>query len=295
MRDFAGKVAVVTGAASGIGLGLAERFAQEGMKVVLADVEVDALDVAVKALRQHEHDVLGVVTDVSRADAVEALAAKTLEQYGAVHILCNNAGVAAGGGAVWEHTLNDWQWVLGVNLMGVIHGLRSFVPIMLKQGDDCHIVNTASVWGLVARGAATYGVSKFAVVRLTEGLYHDLKERDARIHCSVLCPGAVATRIVAAGRNRPVDLSDRVLSADEQRREEERRASVIANWQEFGMPPAQVGEIVLNAIKDEQFYILTHPGVLEGVRTRMEDILALRQPSDRETPLQLSNRGAGGR
>ncbi|HZU75168.1 MAG TPA: SDR family NAD(P)-dependent oxidoreductase, partial [Dehalococcoidia bacterium] len=156
VRDFEGKVAVVTGAASGIGFGLAERFAQEGMNVVLADVEQQALDEAVQALRRQEHDVIGVLTDVRKAESVEALAQKTLDTYGKVHILCNNAGVAAGAPNTWDYTLRDWEWVMGVNFYGVVHGVHTFVPIMLKQDEEGHIVNTSSVWGLVSRGGTLY-------------------------------------------------------------------------------------------------------------------------------------------
>ena len=290
MREFEGKVAVVTGAASGIGRGLAERFAAEGMKVVLADVEDEALDVAVRELRQQEYDVLGVRTDVSSAQSVEDLAKRALEAYGKVHILCNNAGVAAGAPSTWEYTIEDWDWVLGVNLMGVVHGLRSFVPLMLDQDEEGHIVNTASVWGLVSRGGALYGVSKFAVVRLTEGLYYDLEARNAKVKCSVLCPGAIATRIAVSARNRPATLREREANPEEEAAEAARREGVIQRWQEFGMPPNEVAEIVLEAIKEERFYILTHPGVLDGVRLRMEDILEQRNPSPQDAPLRLSSR-----
>ncbi len=292
MREFAGKVAVVTGAASGIGRGLAERFAHEGMKVVLADVEQDALDAAVKDLRQQGREVIGVVTNVARAEEVEALARRAVETYGGVHILCNNAGVAAGAPSVWEHTLKDWEWVIGVNLMGVVHGLHSFLPIMLAQDEEGHVVNTASVWGLVTRGSAVYGVTKFAVVRLTEGLYYDLQARGAKVKCSVLCPGAVATRIAASGRNRPPELRNPVVDEEAARAEAQRRAEGVARFQQIGMPPAQVAEIVLDAIKQEKFYILTHPGILDGVRTRMEDILAQRNPSPQDQSLNLAGRDA---
>jgi NAD(P)-dependent dehydrogenase (short-subunit alcohol dehydrogenase family) len=292
MREFAGKVAVVTGAASGIGRGLAERFAHEGMKVVLADVEQDALDAVVKDLRQQGREVIGVLTNVARAEEVEALARRAVETYGGVHILCNNAGVAAGAPSVWEHTLKDWEWVIGVNLMGVVHGLHSFLPIMLAQDEEGHVVNTASVWGLVTRGSAVYGVTKFAVVRLTEGLYYDLQARGAKVKCSVLCPGAVATRIAASGRNRPPELRNPVVDEEAARAEAQRRAEGVARFQQIGMPPAQVAEIVLDAIKQEKFYILTHPGILDGVRTRMEDILAQRNPSPQDQPLNLAGRDA---
>jgi NAD(P)-dependent dehydrogenase (short-subunit alcohol dehydrogenase family) len=171
MQEFEGKVAVVTGAASGMGLAFAERFAQEGMKVVLADVEEQALEAAVQELRRKETDVLGVVTNVSDAGAVDRLASRTLETYGKVHVVCNNAGVALHTGqGVWEHSLNDWQWLMGVNFWGVLHGIRTFVPVMLAQDEDAHIVNTSSLAGLVA-GSGAYGATKHAVVSLSESLY----------------------------------------------------------------------------------------------------------------------------
>jgi NAD(P)-dependent dehydrogenase (short-subunit alcohol dehydrogenase family) len=179
MRDLHGRVAVVTGGASGIGFGLARRFAQEGMKVVIADIERAALDEAVADLRQGGADVIAVPTDVSRAESVEALARQAFDAYGDVHILCNNAGVTTRGAsaetpATWEYSLQDWEWVLGVNLMGVVHGIRSFLPRMLAHGREGHIVNTASINGLVTISGAPYGVSKFGVVRISEGLYYEL-------------------------------------------------------------------------------------------------------------------------
>ena len=189
MQEFAGRVAVVTGAASGMGRAFAERFAEEGVRVVLADIEEEALDIAVGELRQRERDVIGVVTDVRDATAIERLAELALDEFGGVHILCNNGGVVSPETAIWETTAADWEWVLGVNVMGVVHGLRTFVPIMLDRGDEGHIVNTASVWGLVTRGASSYGAFKHAVMRITEGLYYDLEQHSDRIHCSVLCPG----------------------------------------------------------------------------------------------------------
>jgi len=290
VKEFAGKVAVVTGAASGIGRGVSERLAQEGMKVVLADVEKEALDATVRELRQKEYDVIGVETDVSKFESVEALAKRAVEQYGGVHVVHNNAGVAAGAPTTWEITLKDWQWVMGVNFMGVVHGINAFLPIMLAQDEPAHIVNTASVWGLVSRGGAAYGVSKFAVVRLTEGLYYDLKSQDSKVHCSVLCPGAIATKIAAAGRNRPPDLRNRELTPEEREEEQRRWQAGIDRFAETGMPPSLVGDIVLNAIKEERFYILTHSGVLDGVRQRADDILNLRDPGPRDRPLNL---GAG--
>ncbi len=225
--------------------------------------------------------MIGVRVDTASAASVEALRDRALEAYGAVHVVCNNAGVSGGlGGAVWESTLNDWQWVLGVNLWGVIHGLRAFVPQMLEQGEPGWIVNTASVLGLQSGGGSPYGVSKHAVVRLTEGLYYDLKARNANIGCSVLCPGMVATRIIEAERNRPAELADASTDGAAVRERAQVRAAMSQRFQELGMPPAQVAGIVLHAIREERFYVLTHPDhVKERVRARMEDILAERAPS----------------
>ena len=212
VRDFAGKVAVVTGAASGIGRGLAERFAREGMQVVLADVQADALDATVGELQAQHLDVIGVQADVSRLDQVEALRDRALERYGKVHVLCNNAGVAADwGAAIWETTANEWEWTLGVNLYGVIHGVRAFVPLMIAQGEEGHVVNTSSIHGFsTGPGSPTYAASKHAVTRITEGLFYDLAGRDSRVNCSLLCPADVATDLDLAARNRPAAFQDQL-------------------------------------------------------------------------------------
>lgn len=203
MQDLKDKVAVITGGASGLGLAMAKRFAREGMKLVLADIEEDALRKVEQEFRKAGVPVLGIRTDVSRSQDVERLAEKTLATFGAVHIVCNNAGVAPGG-VVWENTTADWEWVLGVNVWGVIHGVRVFVPIMLRQDTPCHVVNTASVAGLLSVPAmGIYCVSKHAVVTLSECLYHDLAERGSKIGVSVLCPAYVPTGIIDSERNRP--------------------------------------------------------------------------------------------
>src|SRR5579871_852581 len=209
MREFRDRVAVVTGAASGIGRALAERFAAAGMKVVLADVERQALAAAERALASGGARVLAVPTDVSKASDVEALAQRTLEAFGAVHVVCNNAGVSVGGLA-WEVTLADWEWILGVNLWGVIHGIRTFVPILLRQGEEGHVVNTASMAGLVSGpGIAPYNATKHTVVTLSEALHHELgMASGGKVKVSVLCPGWVNTRILDADRNRPATLGD---------------------------------------------------------------------------------------
>jgi NAD(P)-dependent dehydrogenase (short-subunit alcohol dehydrogenase family) len=289
MKEFRDKVAVVTGAGSGIGRGLAERFAAEGMKVVLADVQEDALAAVESELRGRDATVLAVRTDVSKGAEVEALAQRTLDAFGAVHVLCNNAGVAGGGPTLWETTEADWQWVLGVNLWGVIHGIRVFVPIMLKQDSEGHIVNTASVLGLVSGpGGGPYGVSKHGVVRISEGLHHDLMAAGSKLHASVLCPGLIATRIVDAGRNRPAELQNE-MDEETRRQRAEQTQQWLAYFNEYGMPPSQVADIVVDGIREERFYILTHPDIKERVRTRMEDIIAERDP----TPPQA--RGLGDR
>ena len=276
MREFKDKVAVITGAASGLGLAMADRCVQEGMKVVLADVEVETLTKAEASMKASGATVLAVRTDVSQARDVEALAQKTLEAFGAVHLLCNNAGVGPGPAAVWESTIADWEWVIGVNLWGVIHGVRVFVPIMLEQDTECHIVNTASLAGLISGpGLGAYKVTKHAVVTLSETLYHELAERGARVNVSVLCPGVVSTRIMESARNRPGHFPTA----------EPRDPASAARWEAFrqlvaaGMPPGQVADAVFEAIRKDQFYILTHPELQDSVRSRMEDILQGRSPT----------------
>jgi NAD(P)-dependent dehydrogenase (short-subunit alcohol dehydrogenase family) len=275
MHEFKDKVAVITGAASGIGRALAERCVQEGMKVVLADVEAAALTKTEASMKASGATVLAVRTDVSLARDVEALAQKSLEVFGAVHLLCNNAGVATGG-AIWESTIAEWEWVLGVNMWGVIHGVRVFVPLMLAQDSECHIVNTASMAGLISGpGVGAYKVTKHAVVTLSETLHHELAERGARVKVSVLCPGIVHTRIMDSARNRPGHLPtteplDPASGA---------RWEVLRQLVPVGMPPGQVANAVFEALRKDQFYILTHPEGKEAVRTRLEDILHERRPS----------------
>ena len=288
MRDFEGRVAVVTGAASGLGRAFAERFAREGMRVVLADVEEGALDLAVQELQQAEHDVIGVLTDVSSPEAVEQLAARTLEAYGAVHVLCNNAGVGGGGqGArLWEHSLEDWRWTFGVNFWGVVHGIRTFLPIMLEQGEPAHVVNTASIAGLIGgAGLDIYGASKHAVVRISEALHLQLAELDAPVKASVLCPGFVNTNIGSSWRNRPDELwTDGVRPSEEEleRRRQARQPAVQARTNVI--EPGPVADQVVQAIRDEQFYILTHDDFDAGIRTRMENILRRRNPVTQQPP-----------
>jgi NAD(P)-dependent dehydrogenase (short-subunit alcohol dehydrogenase family) len=282
MKQFQGRVAVVTGGASGLGRAMARRFAREGMKIVIADVQQDALDRTTAEFRAAGHETIGVRCDVSRADDVQALCRAALERFGAVHVLCNNAGVAPGGLA-WESTLQDWEWCLGVNLYGVIHGLRSFVPEMLARGEEGHIVNTASVAGLVSPpGMGIYCVSKHAVVALTECLHHDLASQTDRIKCSVLCPAYVPTAIADSERNRPAALANpaRERSAEELAREEQLRKAVSSGR----ITAEQVGDLVFEAIRDERFYILPHQKIKGAIQTRMEDILLERAPTDTSKP-----------
>jgi NAD(P)-dependent dehydrogenase (short-subunit alcohol dehydrogenase family) len=272
VREFAGKVAVITGAASGIGRALAERCARESMRVALADVEPAALDRAAADLRASGAEVLAVTTDVSKAGDVQALAQQTLDAFGAVHLLCNNAGVGAGT-TVWESTLADWEWVMGVNLWGVIHGVRTFVPMMLAQGDECHVVNTASIAGLIAGPAlGVYKVTKHAVVTLSETLHYDLAMRGANIGVSVLCPEWVNTRIMESARNRPEAFQNDPAA-------EQITPEALAAWRymsaavQSGMSPAEVADQVFAAIGEGRLYILTHPATKTLVRERMEQIL----------------------
>jgi NAD(P)-dependent dehydrogenase (short-subunit alcohol dehydrogenase family) len=254
MKDFAGKTAVVTGAASGIGRGLAEAFAAEGMNVVLADVEQPALDEVAAELSAAGHSVIAVKTDVSKPDEVEALAQKAVERFGKVHILCNNAGI---GGATWENSLEDWEWTLGVNLWGVIYGIRAFGPIMIAQGEEAHIVNTASVAGLIAgAGGPAYTATKYAVVGLSEGLYHELKMTSGgKVGVSVLCPALTNTRILESHRNHPKGPQPDPEPGTPERTGLDMMRQIFKG----GMLPAETAQIVLDGIRKERFYILTHP------------------------------------
>ncbi len=278
MRDLAGRVAVITGATGGLGKALVQRFAGASMKLVLADLNVDALAHAVSELERNGIAAIGVRTDVRKGADVEALAARTLEEYGAVHLLCNNAGVAPVG-AAWESTAADWEWVLGVNLWGVIHGVRVFAPIMLEQGDDGHIVNTASVAGLISPpGMAAYNVSKHAVVALTESLHHDLVARGAKVRCTVVCPAYFPSGIADSEQKRPAELAEsgRTKSDAQRALEDNLRKAVMAGK----LSADDVAAAVVEAVRDERFYVLTHPRIKPAIEWRMQDILAERTPTD---------------
>jgi len=291
MKDVKDKVAVITGAASGIGRGMAESFVEAGMKVVLSDVDRHALEVTAKMLKDAGADVHAVVTDVSKPEQVEALAKETLKKYGAVHVLCNNAGIGAGGHPSWTSTLDDWKWILGVNLMGVIHGIRTFMPIMIKQDTEAHIVNTASIAGLVlSEGNVPYAATKHAVVAISESMCIELQRGGFRPRMSVLCPGFVNTNIIDSNRNRPADKGDASPIATGP------IAEVVRQWLQDqikeGINPRYVGEMVLAAIREERFYILTHPEMNELIEKRMKNILEGENPSPSPLPESLLKRFA---
>lgn len=271
MKEFKDKVAVITGASNGIGFGIAERCAQEGMKVVLAGINMDNLTQAEKTLNPIGAKTLCIKTDVSKLTDIQKLAHETLDTFNGVHLLVNNAGVAAGG-SIWESTWADWKWVMDVNLWGVLYGVKVFTPIMLEQNIEGHIVNVASVAGLIPyHDSAPYQVTKRAVVGLSENLHHSLMARDSKVKVSVLCPGWVKTRIVDSERNRPVELrNDSEVSISKERMEfmEYARKEV-----EAGMSIQDVAEHVFQGIKNEQLFILTHREYDSLLGERFEDIL----------------------
>lgn len=281
MKTFRNRVTVITGGASGFGKEFALIAARLGMKIVIADVQQDALDAVHTELTALGADVLAVRCDVRHANEVQALADATMKHFGAVHLVFNNAGVGSGG-LVWENSQADWEWVLGVNLWGVIHGVRIFTNLMLacaKQDPEYegHIVNTSSMAGMLnAPTMGVYNVSKHAVVSLTETLYQDLKLMQLPINASVLCPYFVPTGISQSHRNRPEDVPSGAITASQ-------RAAQIMSDKAVNsgkITAAEVAEKTFNAIRDEQFYIFSHEGALAGVQTRMEDIMLQRNPSD---------------
>jgi NAD(P)-dependent dehydrogenase (short-subunit alcohol dehydrogenase family) len=266
----AGKVAVVTGAASGIGLGLSERFAAEGMHVVMADVEEPALSKAASALADSGASVLPVVTDVSDAAAVEALRDTAVAGFGAVHVVCNNAGVGGPHGPLWECPPLEWDWVLGVNLGGVINGVRTFMPLLLEQ-EAAHMVNTASIFGVFAGALGPYGVSKHAVVALTETLYFNLQSLGvSHVGVSVLCPGAVRTNFGTSARNRPPWAGPPAVTGAAERASAEQ----FNRLAEAGASPAEVAAIVVDGIRSGRFYILTSVKRSSAVTRRGAEIVA---------------------
>lgn len=277
MDELRGKVAVVTGAGSGMGRAMAERFAGEGMSVVVADVEQPTLDETVATIVTAGGSAVGVRTDVSSSVDMERLAEAAYAEFGAVHLVCANAGVFSGG-IVWERPLADFEWTMGVNLYGIVHAIRSFVPRMLSGGQPGHFVTTASMGGLVTNAfSGPYYTSKFAAVGLTECLAHDLASVGAPIGVSCLVPSLVATGIGFSERNRPERHVDR-LNPDPTP-DAEFVTAAIRDATASGMPPAEVADLVLDAVLADRFWIPTKPSYHDQIRSRHEDMQALRQPA----------------
>lgn len=280
MKNFKGKVAVVTGGASGIGWGLAEKCAAEGMKIVIADVEEKALKQAEKTLKAGGADVLAVRTDVSKLTDIETLAQKTQDKYGGVHLLFNNAGVNTDISLrkpVWESTLHDWEWMIGVNLWGNIYGMKVFLPIMMEQKSEGHIVNTSSMAGLIAEPQLIiYAVTKAGIVALTEGLFFQLKQVNSPIGVSVLCPAFVSSKLFDAERNRPESLKN----GHRQQQQPRPEAMLVTQFSKVSptLTPGQSADIVFKAIRKGTFYIFTDPLVQELFRQRSENIIQGKNP-----------------
>jgi NAD(P)-dependent dehydrogenase (short-subunit alcohol dehydrogenase family) len=273
MKDLKGKTAAITGAGSGLGRAMALAFAREGMKVALADIDEKGLDETATLLG--DVSLFSMKVDVSKEADVENFS----KQIDRPYLVCNNAGVSPLG-AVWENSAGDWQWILGVNLWGVIHGVRAFAPRLIAQNEG-HIVNTASVAGLISPpGSGAYNVTKHAVVALSESLHHDLRERGSAVGVSVLCPAYVPTGISSSERNRPAGLSIGEKSAETRTKEENLKKAVASGR----LTADDVAKAVVAAVKEDRFYILTHPRIKGAIQARMEDILNERAPRD---PLRL--------
>ncbi|MDQ2819142.1 MAG: SDR family oxidoreductase [Pseudomonadota bacterium] len=282
MKNFAGKVVVITGGAGGLGREFAQVAHARGMKIVLADVEGDTLEHTATALREQGADVLSMVCDVRKGPQVQALADAAMQRYGAVHLVFNNAGVGSGG-LIWENSEADWEWVLGVNLWGVIHGVRIFTSLMLAcarqdPAFEGHIVNTASMAGLLnAPTMGVYNVSKHAVVSLSETLFHDLQLVGAPIGASVLCPYFVPTGISQSHRNRPADVRMATQPTISQLAAQAMTQKAVESGK---VSATQVAAMTFDAIANGQFYIYSHPDALAGVAERMDDIVNQRNPGD---------------
>ena len=291
MRDFNNKTAVVTGAASGIGRALAERFAKAGMNVVLADIEQEALDRAVREMEASQYRVLGVQTNTMRRASIDALAEQAIAAFGKVHVLCNNAGVLGrneGVKPIWELPAADWDWLIGVNFMGVLYGVQAFTPHMLAHGEEGHIVNTASLAAWLP-GGGPYGVTKHGVLSLSESLYADLKSRNARIGASVLCPGWVDTKLASAERNRPQELAKET----DQGPLVGGTAGMASEVLPTGKQPSEIADIVFDAICSESFYILPHPAWDYILRARFEAALARSVPARLDFADMMQRRAGG--
>lgn len=280
MKNFKDQVAVITGAANGIGFGIAERCAQEAMKIVLSDIETETLAEAEQKLRAAGADVISVQADVSNAQDVEKLAQKTIDAFGKVNFIFNNAGVSGGKGKSWERTLSDWEWTLGVNLWGVIHGIRTFVPIMLEQDTECHVINTASTAALISMpGDAIYSASKHAVISMSETLHLELEQIDSKVKVAVICPFFVNTNILTSERNRPEaqqSKTEQVPNAQEGRPADDAWAKAL----EQGQTPAELANGVFQAIREDKFYIITDPSMKPMAESRMQDIMQERNPTN---------------
>jgi len=280
MKDFKGKVAVITGAASGIGFALARKFADEGMKVVLADLEEDALNNAAKSIEAQGTEALAVVTDVSKQEDVDALARKTLDRFGSIHVVCNNAGVIRGG-LSWEVPLEDYAWHLGVNTWGVIHGIRTFMPILIEQDEESVMVNTSSQSGITCTPySAAYCLSKHAVVALSECLYHEVVMHGLKVQVAVLCPMAVDTNIDRSERVRP----DRYrLPPDTKSDTADFVSEALSDQLKKGITPELMAEQTLQAIREERFYIFSQSAESkqwkDNIKIRFDDILLDRKPT----------------
>ncbi len=271
MREFAEKVAVVTGAASGMGRAFAQRFAGAGMRLVIADIDERGLEKAAAEMRAEGHRVLAVHADVSKLSAIEHLAGATLDEYGAVHLVCNNAGVEGYlDGAIWEATEKDWSWTMGVNFWSVVHGVRVFLPLLLANEGGGHIVNTCSMTSVV-KTRNMYGIAKHAVLALTEALDADLRERGAEVGVTALCPGIVATRLFQGSRNRPEELKNEMPTPGAEAGE-----SLRARMHERlsqGMAPQQVAEILFEAIEEGRLYVLTDHDWDDQIAARHDEML----------------------
>lgn len=274
MQNFHGKVVVITGGGSGIGRALAAAFAEEGAKLTIADIDANALDTVEQELSALGADVLAVRTDVSDRGSVGALAAKTVERFGSVHVLCNNAGVGQSLRPVWDFSAEYWQWSLGVNLWGVINGISTFVPLMLRQECEAHIVNTSSVAGLLSYPfplLGPYAAAKHAVVSISETLAADLAQVNQKIKVSVLAPGFVRTQIANSERLRPAHIAT----------EGHVDPSLESMWKaaiESGTDPSVIAKLVLNAIREERLYVLPHRDFDEAIRAHVEDLIQQRTP-----------------
>jgi NAD(P)-dependent dehydrogenase (short-subunit alcohol dehydrogenase family) len=277
MKDFKDKTAVITGGASGIGRAMAELFLSKGMNVVLGDIEQSALDKTVADLKGQGGTCIGVVTDVSKAKDVQKLADAAVAEYQGVHVACNNAGVFAGG-LLWEESLADFQWQLDVNVWGVIHGIRTFVPIMAAQDSECHIVNTASMAAVTAMPySGIYHMTKHAVLAMSESLYHELAFHVPNVKVSVLCPEAINTGIAASERNRPSAYSGDgdIVQSDERALVSQALADSVSD----GIAPEVMAQRVFDGIVNERFYLMSEEAWRDAAHTRLDDIRAGRNPT----------------